>query len=172
MDGTTRHQVAAVTPGDLPRREGPLPLVSDERRQEQLTQNAPRWLQERLLLLARGLRGVLVRPATSCVPGSDGLHLAPKLAQGPLTAFIAVTEFAHLHPGYDGSLHVALPSAYTAAASKEGWGKPSVSSGPFLLFGPRDEAELGVVWTLLQISYRCALGLSKPDGLWIADVTE
>jgi phospholipase/carboxylesterase len=149
-----------------------MPLVSDERRQEQLTQNAPRWLQERLLLLARGLRGVLVRPATGCVPGSAGLHLAPKLARGPLTAFISATEFAHLHPSYDGSLHVALPPAYAAAASTAGWGKPSVSSGSFLLFGPRDEAELGVVWTLLQCSYRYAGGLSGPDGLWIANVTE
>ncbi|QUQ65700.1 luciferase domain-containing protein [Kutzneria sp. CA-103260] len=161
-----------MTPGELPRREGPMPLVSDERRQEQLTQNAPRWLRERLMLLARGLRGVLVRPATACVPGSEGLHLAPKLAQGPLTAFIAVTEFAHLHPSYDGSLHIALPSAYASAASTAGWGKPSVSSGPFLLFGPRDEAELGVVWTLLQISYRHARGRSGPDGQWIAGVNE
>jgi phospholipase/carboxylesterase len=164
--------VAAVTPGDLPRREGAMPLVSDERRQEQLTQNAPRRLQERLLLLASGLRGVLVRPAAACVPGSDGLHLAPKLARGPLTAFIAATEFAHLHPSYDGSLHVALPSPFAVAANTAGWGTPSVSSGTFLLFGPRDEAELGVIWTLLQCSYRYARGLSGPDGSCVADVTK
>ncbi|GAA3434193.1 luciferase family protein [Kutzneria kofuensis] len=161
-----------MTSGSLPRREGPTPLASDERRQEQLTQNAPRWLQERLLLLAGGLRGVLVRPAIACAPGSDGLHLAPKLARGPLSAFIALTEFTHLHPSYDGSLHVMLPSACAAAASKAGWGKPSVSSGPFLLFGPRDEAELGVVWALVKISYRYALGLSDPDDPGVTDVAE
>jgi phospholipase/carboxylesterase len=139
-------------------------VVSDERTQEQLTQNAPRWLQERLLLLASGLRGVLVRPATTCVPGSRALHLAPKLAQGPLTAFIAATEFAHLHPGYDGSMHVTLPHRHAAAAAAAGWGKPSTLSGTFLLFGPRDEAELGVVWTLLQCSYHHARDLSESDG--------
>jgi hypothetical protein len=85
------------------------------------------------------------------------------MALGPAEAFLADTEFAHLHPGYDGSLHLALHPAAAQAARHAGWGQPDTSLGAFLLFGPRDEAELAVVWALTYASYRYARRMDNPD---------
>ena len=44
--------------------------------------------------------------------------------QGPDDAFLVPSagEFAHLHPGYDGSLHLALPLALATDVIAKGWG--------------------------------------------------
>lgn len=156
---------------EVPVRTGDPPAVSDAGTQEQLTQNSPKALQERLFLFATGLRGVLVRPSVVCTPGDRAFHLSPKLARGPLSAFVAATEFAHLHPSYDGSLHLALPEGAASAGVAAGWGKPDPKTGTFLLFGPRDEMELVVAWAFLKWSYRYARNLPDLDQLVIEDIT-
>lgn len=148
----------------IPRRRGGPPVVPDVRPLEQLTQNAPVRLQESLLRLAGSMRGVLIGTSTGCTPGSSGLHLAPKLAQGPRWAFLGGTEFAHLHPSYDGSLHVTLPPLVSSAVEAAGWGKQDSPLGACLLYGPRDEDELQFVWELLTCSYRYARSLPLPWG--------
>ena len=148
---------------EVPVRVGDQPTLSRTTPREQLTQNAPAQLQETLLLLARTLPGVLLRPALTCVEGSRALHLTPRMALGPAGAFLADTEFAHLHPGYDGSLHLALHPVAALTARRAGWGQPDESLGAFLLFGPRDEAELAVVWALVYASYRYARRMDNPD---------
>lgn len=51
---------------------------------------------------------------------SDGDH-------GPDDAFIvpSAREFAHVHPGYDGSMHLALPIALAADVIAKGWASPA-----------------------------------------------
>lgn len=51
-----------------------------------------------------------------------------------------------------------LPPHIAAAAYEKGWGEPHPYSGTPLIFGPRDEAELEVVWSLLRASYDFARG--------------
>lgn len=53
---------------------------------------------------------------------------------------------------------MTLSEEVAHAAYAHGWGEPHPVSGTPLIFGPRDEAELEVVWTLLRTSYRYAAG--------------
>jgi phospholipase/carboxylesterase len=92
------------------------------------------------------------------VPGARAFVLDEASARGPAEAFQTRREFAHLHPPYDGSLHMTLPAETAEAAYAAGWGEPHPVSGTPLIFGPRDESELEVVWGLLQSSYEYAKG--------------
>jgi hypothetical protein len=56
---------------------------------------------------------------------------------------------------------MTLPDQVAEAAYAAGWGEPHPLSGTPLIFGPRDEAELEVVWVLLRTSYEYA---STPAG--------
>ncbi|HEY4866784.1 MAG TPA: luciferase family protein [Candidatus Dormibacteraeota bacterium] len=132
---------------------------------QQLSQNAPLSLQEELWHRMTGLEGV--RPGRSHVslPDTRALHLDPRLATGPGDAFFAGTEFAHLHGASDGSLHLMLPVSVAGDAIHKGWSElhpvARRGAGPptlVMLYGPRDEAELEVVWRLVQTSYAFARG--------------
>jgi hypothetical protein len=59
------HHTASLA--EVPVRVGDQPTLSRTTPREQLTQNAPAQLQDTLLLLARTLPGVLLRPALNCV---------------------------------------------------------------------------------------------------------
>ena len=146
--------------GGLPQREGSRPLT---RREEgtahaQLSQNAPRELQEILFERARSLAGISTAESLVSVPGARAFFLEESVAAGPEEAFQAGREFAHIHPEYDGSLHLTLPPAMAREVEEKGWGEPHPISPSMMVYGPRDEAELEVVWQLLLASYRFALG--------------
>ncbi|MEY9870865.1 hypothetical protein ABH931_000319 [Streptacidiphilus sp. MAP12-33] len=153
---TTHHDGGQLMP---PRRGRP-PLVSVKERAEQLTQAPSPELQQRLLDQAAALRGVRIGPSYVCVPGSRAYHLSPTLAHGPVQAFFAGTEFGHLHPPYDGSLHLMLPPETAEQVCEAGWGVSCAPAGSVLVFGPRDEDELHTVWLLLQTAHRRATGTS------------
>jgi hypothetical protein len=56
---------------------------------------------------------------------------------------------------------MTLPDDVAETAYAAGWGEPHPISGTPLIFGPRDDAELEIVWGLLRSSYECA---SIPPG--------
>lgn len=68
----------------------------------------------------------------------------------PSDAFLVpgAGEFAHLHPGYDGSLHLTLPATLASDAIAKGWAVSHpwagvrLAPGFVLVYGPRDAAEL------------------------------
>jgi phospholipase/carboxylesterase len=76
----------------------------------------------------------------------------------------AAGEFAHLHPVYDGSLHVTLPQRHAAAVIARGWGVTQplagvrLAPGMVMLFGPRDENELAIVTAILDEAHAFATG--------------
>ena len=111
-------------------------------------------------MVARAIRLPGIRLDASCVsvPGARAFHLDPDLAHGPAGAFQCGTEFAHVHPAGDGSLHMTLPPLVHAEVLAKGWGEPHPISGTMLVFGPRDHYELEVIWQLVITSYRYALG--------------
>ncbi len=81
-------------------------------------------------------------------------------------AFIKDNEFAHVHPSYDGSMHMMLPEDVAHEVVQKGWGEPHplVPEGRMpptlvMVFGPRDEAELNVVLQLVDASYKFARGV-------------
>ncbi len=147
----------------LPRREGPNPRTTPTNPHQQLDQNAPVPLQEVLFARACGLAGVIAQPSQISVKGARGFWLPKELAMGPPDAFMIGYEFAHLHPSYDGSLHMRLPFAIIEEVIAKGWGElhPSAPKGfapgkTVMIYGPRDNGELDIVWRILQHSYAFA----------------
>ena len=152
-------------PGEtLRHRDGLRPEVSWEIPQQQLTQNAPEELQEQLFARVSSLAGVTGAASQISVPGARAFTLAD--GTGPDEAYLVpqVREFAHLHPGYDGSLHLALPPAQAADLAAKGWGLPHpwagtrLAAGFVMLFGPRTLAELETVVGVVEASHAYATG--------------
>ncbi|MEO5664958.1 MAG: luciferase family protein [Nocardioides sp.] len=150
--------------GTLPQREGDRPQVHFRIPQTQLTDNSPSHLQEALFERISGLDGITSGPSMISVPGARGF-VAPE-ADGPDDAFLVAEgkEFAHLHPEHDGSLHLALPLDLAGDAIARGWAQSHMwagvrlSPGFLMVYGPRDDAELGVVTGIVEASYRYAHG--------------
>ena len=148
---------------ELPPRQGPRPETTQPSHtnpmpHKQTSQNAPIQLQEQLFERARGLPGVVVGHSLVSVPGARAFHLEEDRAGGPQEAFQAATEFAHLHPRHDGSLHLTLPPRLYREVLDKGWGEPHPVSGTMMVFGPRDAQELETVWRIVQASYAYATG--------------
>jgi phospholipase/carboxylesterase len=147
----------------LPERPGPRPEATRPSREQafphkQTSQNAPPDMQEALFRRAAALPGVTVGDSLVSVPGARAFHLDPALARGPARAFQRGREFAHIHPVQDGSLHATLPPDLYQEVLDKGWGEPHPVSGTMMLWGPRDEQELEIVWTLVRASYAYATG--------------
>jgi len=150
----------------LPLRQGPRPGTTsptglDPVPHAQLEQNATSALQDELHRRAARLPGVSSGDSQVSVPGARAWHLDPDQAHGPAESFQAGTEFGHIHPAHDGSLHLALPAAARAQVLAGGWGEPHPLSGTMLVFGPRDEEELEVVWSLIHLSHAFASGSDR-----------
>lgn len=154
--------------GALPERRGPRPEVSWTIPQQQQTQNAPPDLQERLFEEIRSLPGVEVGPSHISVPGARGFTLHEGSADEQAFLVPEFAEFAHLHPSYDGSLHVVLPPELATDVSTKGWGRPHMwagtrlSPGFLLVHGPRDDDELVTVLGIVAASHAYATGALSP----------
>ena len=154
--------------GRLPHRRGPRPGVSWTIPQQQESQNAPARLQERLFEEVSTLAGVDVGPSRISVPGARGFTLRAGAADEDAFLVPQVGEFAHLHPGYDGSLHLVLPPELAADVSTKGWGRPHMwagtrlSPGFTLVHGPRDDDELATVLGIVAASHAYATGTLAP----------
>jgi hypothetical protein len=149
----------------LPQREGELPRTNPNMPHQQVSQNAPVQMQEALFARVAALPGVVVGRSHVSVPGARAFHLDDASATGPQEAFMIGTEFAHLHPSEDGSLHVILPEELAREVIARGWGEfhPLVQQGlvpptNLMVFGPRDEGELETVWQIVQAAYANARG--------------
>jgi hypothetical protein len=148
------------TAGPLPRRRGPRPQTIAPRPHAQVSQPSPPHIHQQLAVRALELPGVSAADSLVSVPGAIAFVLDEATAGGPPEAFQAQREFAHLHPEDDGSLHMTLPLEVAREAYEKGWGEAHPVSGTPLVFAPRDEAELEVVWRLLRSSYEYASGKS------------
>ncbi|MGZ4432005.1 MAG: luciferase domain-containing protein [Gaiellales bacterium] len=163
MTASTPEPRAAVTS-----RRGPRPDTTPTNPHQQLTQNAPPELQRSLLEQIEHLDHLRVGASGVSVPGAIAFHLPD--GRGPQDAFMVGVEFAHLHPSYDGSLHMTLPAALAAAVVERGWGEYHPLAGRFglpgnivMIYGPRDDDELDIVRELVETSYRYALA-PQPSG--------
>jgi phospholipase/carboxylesterase len=152
--------------GRLPERRGEPPEVSVTTPQQQQSQNAPAELQEALFDRIVQLDGVATAPSAVSVPGARAFILCSHTARGPREAFIVpdLGEFAHLHPSYDGSLHLALPVSLAHDALAKGWAVAHplaglrLTAGMVMIFGPRDAAELETVTAIVRASHAYAAG--------------
>ncbi len=151
---------------DLPQRTGERPKTNYGLPHEQLDQNPPADIYEQLKGQAFDFPFVERRPSIISVPGAEALWLLEEGGHSCAEAFMRGNEFAHVHPPYDGSMHMMLPEDLVAEVVEQGWGEahPLVPRGlapPTLLmvFGPRDEGELKVVLKLIDASYKFARGI-------------
>lgn len=149
----------------LPARPGPRPAVTRANPQTQLDQQPEAPFTAALIAHAAGLPGVHLAPSGRAPRGTIGFHLDPGSARGPDRMFMLGSEFAHVHPGPDHSLHMTLPPAVRAAAIAAGWaaphpmaGQPTVSADLVMVFAPRDRAELAVVVDLVSAAWDYAGG--------------
>lgn len=150
--------------GRLPVRPGDPPEVSITTPQQQESQNAPTELQEQLYSRIGQLDGVATAPSAISVDGARGFILGPADARGPSEAFLVpdLGEFAHLHPGYDGSLHLVLPMPLARDALAQGWAVAHplaglrLPAGAVMIFGPRDGDELEIVAGIVCASHAYA----------------
>lgn len=104
------------------------------------------------------------------MPGARAFTLSDGSPDEPAYLVPQVGEFAHLHPTYDGSLHLALPLELAGDVSTKGWGVPHMWAGTRLspgfrmVYGPRDEAELAVVRGIVEASHAYACGAQVVAG--------
>ena len=133
--------------------------------QQQESDNSPADLQEQLFACVAALPGVTTSQSVISVPGARGL-MVERGPGAPLDAFLVprAGEFAHLHPGHDGSLHLALPPALAADAIAKGWAVAHplagirLSRGMVMIYGPLDTAELDTVAGIVTASHAYATG--------------
>jgi phospholipase/carboxylesterase len=157
-------QARYLSPAELPLREGEAPDVTGVNPQQQTSQISPRELQEELYRRALELPSVLPSASQISVPGSRAWRLPTHVLTTDPARTIIGSEFAHLHPDYDGSLHMTLPPSWAQAAVEGGWATyhpwsgTRLSAGMVMVYGPRDVDELDVVWALLEKSHGYATG--------------
>ncbi len=155
---------------DLPQRTGPKPRTTDGAPHEQIDQNPPPKTYALLKDKAFDFPLVDRRPSIISVPGTEALWLTEVPEHSCVEAFMRGNEFAHVHPPYDGSMHMMLPVAQVKEMIIKGWGEahPLVSLGRMpettvMVFGPRDVVEVEIVLGLLLPWLRSAAGKPLPD---------
>jgi phospholipase/carboxylesterase len=146
------------------KRSGERPKTTPTNPHTQLDQIAPPPLQQSVFACARGLPGVVSGPSLVSVPGTRAFHL-PECQAASHGSFMIEHEFAHLHPAYDGSLHMTLPPSVVERVIENGWaerhplaGRHGLPSNIVMVYGPRDDDELAVVEDLLRASHAHARG--------------
>jgi phospholipase/carboxylesterase len=149
----------------FPERPGPTPTVTTEEPQEQLDQLGPEELWDELRRRANELPGVTERDSIISVKGARAYFLEPELMKGPADSMIMEGEWAHIHPRPDSSWHLQLPYELAVLAVSAGWGVVhtvvwlgDAPANSVLLYSPRNEQEMEVIWALVLESYRYATG--------------
>jgi len=153
----------------LPPRPGARPRTTPTNPHTQLEQQPEDpGLRERLAQRVFALPGVEERPSQISVPGARALWLRDDVPAGPPEAFMIGREFAHLHPRPDMSAHASLPPGVAEAAIAAGWAElhPVARMGiipptTVMLYAPRDDDELEVIFRLMLESYRFAGGSAQ-----------
>lgn len=155
---------ATSLPNDFPARSGVRPTTTKVNPHTQLDQNAPIELQDRLRDHALSLPGVRGGRSNVSVPGAVAFFLDEPPRPATLPDLFG-GEWGHIHPHYDGSLHVNLPTPDAERVIGFGWGEYHnvVKHGlvppiVIMLYGPRDEDELNAAQLVLEIAYLAAGG--------------
>ena len=154
---------------DLPPRAGEKPETTSTNPHQQLSQNPKPEVHELLLSKAFDFPHVERRPSAISVPGAQALWLPEEVAGARPEAFLIGREFAHLHPPYDGSMHMMLPSEAVEQLLEKGWGEPHpmarrglIPPTAVMVYAPRDVAEVETVLQIIAASYHFACGGEDP----------
>jgi hypothetical protein len=149
-----------------PRRQGPRPLTTGPVPHRQVDQHGNAELWDILYRRCFALPEVTERGSLVVDGGAaPAMCLADGGPTGPADAFIAEREFGHIHAKPDSSLHLQLPVDVGILAVSGGWAElhsivwlGDARPEAVMVYAPRNEQELEVVWSLVVESYRYARG--------------
>jgi Family of unknown function (DUF5519) len=154
---------------ELPRRAGERPKTTSSNPHQQLSQNPALEVHELLLSKAFAFPRVERRPSAISVPGAQALWLSEEVAGARPEAFLIGREFAHVHPPYDGSMHMMLPSEAVGQLLEKGWGEPHpmarrglIPPTAVMVYAPRDVIEVETILQIIAASYHFACGGEDP----------
>ena len=151
----------------IPNRPGPSPTATFEIPHQQLNQPAPIVVQEELITAVAALPNVLLWGSPNSLPGAIGWILGESLDTDEKGDLIAGSEFGHQHRNEVGSMHLSLPAAASQIVLEKGWAVlhpfSTVIHGSravdyLLVYAPRDNEDLKIVWLIVQASYAFARG--------------
>ena len=150
---------------ELPPRAGAKPKTTSTNPHQQRSQNPSSEVYELLLRQAFEFPHVERRASAISVPGAQALWLSEEVASARPEAFLIGREFAHVHPPYDGSMHMMLPPEAVDVVLAKGWGEPHpmarrglIPPTAVMVYAPRDAAEVDAVLQAIGASYRFACG--------------
>ncbi|HLR83303.1 MAG TPA: hypothetical protein VK059_00055 [Nocardioidaceae bacterium] len=139
-------------------RSGERPLTSDEGPHRQLDQQSAPQLWGELIARVFGLDGVVEGASQVSPPSSRAVFLtdmpderAPQTSLAPGRRL----EPVHLHGVHDTSVHLVLPVTRGSELVQLGWAEPHQHADfgtEFMVYGPRDEAELDLVVSIIEES--------------------
>jgi len=160
---------------ELMPRAGLRPNTTDCAPHEQVSQNPDAATHQAFKARAFDFPFVQRRHSMISVPGAEALCLDHDHAHGCTESFMIGNEFAHVHPAYDGSMHLMLPIECTLELFAKGWGEPHpmAASGMIpktavMVFAPRDRDEIETALKILTTSYDFASGkLNNPNAVKI-----
>lgn len=146
----------------IPKRSGPRPSTNKNMPHSQIGVKPVPDVNSELFRRAFALPGVTNRPTVISVPGARALWLEESLPLAHPEAIVAGREFAHIHP--DGSLHASLSPERAHEAIEAGWAEPHPmaqymgNDGMVMLYTPRTNEELDVIFQLIVDSYNFVTG--------------
>jgi len=154
----------------LPPRHGPRPQTTPCAPHEQISQNPDQTTHDAFKSCAFNFPFVIRRPSAISVPGAEALWLPDDKRCGCAECFMIGNEFAHVHPAYDGSMHLMLPTECTKELFAKNWGEPHpmatagfIPETAVMVFAPRDDNEIETALGILKTSYDFASGkLANP----------
>jgi hypothetical protein len=151
----------------IPDRPGPNPTATFEIPHQQLNQPAPIVVQEELITAVAALPNVLLWESPNFLPGAISWILGESLNTDEKGDLTAGSEFGHQHRNEVGSMHLNLPAAASQIVLEKGWAVlhplSAVIHGSravdyLLVYAPRDNEDLKIVWLIVQASYAFARG--------------
>ncbi|TQL52582.1 hypothetical protein FB464_0065 [Subtercola boreus] len=132
-------------------RPGSRPAVSTEGPQRQLTERSTPALWGQLVARVFALPGAEEGHSQVSPPTSRAVFLADRHSEIAPERSLAPgrrLEPVHLHGVQDTSIHLVLPAARGRELTDAGWAEPHQYEDfgtEFMVYGPRDEAELEIV---------------------------
>jgi hypothetical protein len=165
--GTPRPGGAARDGRVLPARPGPRPRTTPRAPRVQEDQNAPAAMGALLAWRVFALPEVEERARTVAHLAERAIWLRDEIPAAPGDVCLGDREIGHFHP-WDGSLHIVLDPGLAAAAA--GWAEvhPVALAGlaprnRVMLYGPRDETEADIIFSLIASAVRRAAGQQAPQ---------
>lgn len=159
---------------ELPQRPGARPQTTPHAPHTQLDQNPSAEIYELLKSRAFTFPDVERRPSIISVPGAEALWYTGGGGDGGdethrcADAFMVGSEFAHVHPPEDGSMHLMLPRPDVRELLDKGWGEPHpmallghIPPTAVMVFAPRDAAEVETVLGIVGVSHAFAAGTAQ-----------